>query len=366
MKMVFRWFGKGFDSTSLEYIRQIPGIHGVVTMLSNIPVGETWPLEKIFTMKRMVEAYGLSMEVVESVNVHEDIKLGLPNRDQYISNYIATLSNLGKAGVRVVCYNFMPLFDWIRTELSHELEDGSKVLYYDGASLLGLDPATFAQRFNAGSNGYSLPGWEPERLSTLESQLDQYRNMTEEELWKNLEYFLKAIIPEAEHAGIKMAIHPDDPPWSVFGLLRIIRDEKSLERVVGLVNSPSNGIALCSGALGADEKNDIPSMIRRFGKMDRIPFAHVRNVMRLSAGQEQKIFYDAPHPSFMGSLDMYEIMRAYSEIDYEGYLRPDHGRMIWGENSRPGYGFYDRALGVTYLLGLWEALRKGKERYHDS
>ncbi|GAB6276364.1 MAG: mannonate dehydratase [Rectinema sp.] len=360
MKMVFRWFGEGFDPVPLEYIRQIPGVSGVVPMLSDIPAGDVWPLERILAMKRRVEAHGLAMEVIESVNVHEDIKLGLPDRDQYISNYIATLENLGKAGVKVVCYNFMPVFDWVRTDLSHTLDDGSKVLYYDSAFVDGVDPEAFAKRFNAGSNGFSLPGWEPERLETLRRLFEQYKGMPEEELWRNLEYFLKAVIPAAERAGIKMAIHPDDPPWSVFGLLRIIKNEESLERLVGLVHSPSNGIALCSGALGADARNDIPSIVRRFGGMGRIPFAHVRNVMHTSGQGSHTTFYDAQHLSSMGSLDMYEIMRAYSDIDFEGYIRPDHGRMIWGESGRPGYGFYDRALGVSYLLGLWEALRKGK------
>ncbi|MEN6500725.1 MAG: mannonate dehydratase [Rectinema sp.] len=363
MKIVFRWFGEGFDPVPLEYIRQIPGISGVVPMLSDIPVGEIWPQERIFSMKRRVEAHGLTMEVVESVNVHENIKLGTPDRDRYIDNYIATLENLGKAGVKVVCYNFMPVFDWIRTDLSHELDDGSKVLYYDSTFVEGVTPEAFAKRFSAHSNGFSLPGWEPERLEALTRLFDQYRGMTEEDLWQNLAYFLKAVVPAAERAGIKMAIHPDDPPWPVFGLLRIIRNEQSLERLISLVDSPSNGIALCSGSLGADAGNDIPSMVRRFGGMGRIPFAHVRNVMR-GAGRGTT-FYDAAHPSFIGSLDMYEIMRAYSDIDFEGYMRPDHGRMIWGENSRPGYGFYDRALGVMYLLGLWEALRKGKKQEHD-
>lgn len=334
-------------------------------MLCDVPAGETWPLERILAMKRLVEAHNLGMEVIESVNLHEDIKLGLPSRDRYIDNYITTLENLGKAGVKVVCYNFMPVFDWIRTELSHVLEDGSEVLYYNSALVDGIDPQKFAAEFNAESKGFSLPGWEPERLAVLSRLFDAYKSVQEDDFWCNLEYFLKAVIPAAERAGIKMAIHPDDPPWSVFGLPRIITNEQSLERLVGLVNSPSNGIALCSGALGADSRNDIPALVRRFGRMGRIPFSHVRNVMRLSGEGSQTNFYDAAHPSYMGSLDLFEIMRAYHDIDFNGYLRPDHGRMIWGDRGRPGYGFYDRALGVTYLLGLWEALEKGEVVKHD-
>jgi mannonate dehydratase len=361
MKMCFRWFGEGFDPVPLEFILQIPGISGVVPTLFDVPVGETWPLERILGMKRLIESRNLTMEVIESVNVHEDIKLGFSSRDHYIENYIQTLENLGKAGVKVVCYNFMPVFDWIRTELSHVLEDGSEVLYYDNTLVNGIDPQKFVEDFNVNSKGFSLPGWEPERLAALSLLFDAYKNVREDDLWRNLEYFLKAVVPAAERVGIRMAIHPDDPPWSVFSLPRIITNEQSLERLVGLVDSPSNGITLCSGALGADSRNDIPALVRRFGGMDRIPFGHVRNIMRLSGQGSRTTFYDSAHLSQMGSLDLFEIMRAYHDIHFDGYIRPDHGRMIWGDKGRPGYGFYDRALGVEYLLGIWEALEKGEE-----
>lgn len=362
MKFVFRWFGEGFDPVPLNYIKQIPGISGVVSMLCDIPSGEVWPKEKILSMKEGITKHGLSMEVIESVNVHESIKLGAPNRDLYIGNYIKTIRNLGQAGVKVICYNFMPIFDWIRTELSHTLPDGSQALYYNSAFVNGPSPEEFAAEFTKHSNGFSLPGWEPERLALLKPVFEQYKSLDEDDLWRNLEYFLKAIVPEAERVGIKMAIHPDDPPWSIFGLLRIMKNEKDLERLTSLVNSPSNGIALCSGALGADARNDIPAMIRRFGGAGRIPFAHVRNVMRSAGKVDTSVFYDAPHPTDMGSLDMYQIMRAYSDIGFDGYIRPDHGRMVWGEDGRPGYGFYDRALGVMYLFGLWEALLNERRR----
>jgi mannonate dehydratase len=152
-----------------------------------------------------------------------------------------------------------------------------------------------------------------------------------------------------------MAIHPDDPPWSIFGLPRIIRDEAALERLVKLVDSPSNGIALCSGSLGVDPKNDIPAMVRRFGALSRIHFAHVRNVKIMG----EKRFCETAHPSSAGSLDIYEIIKAYHDVGFSGPLRPDHGRMIWGEEGKPGYGLYDRALGAMYIAGLWEAIEKG-------
>jgi mannonate dehydratase len=362
--MTFRWFGEGYDLVPLAHIRQIPGVSGVVTMLCDIPVGEAWPLDRVLAMKRQVEAAGLGMEVVESVNVHEDIKRGLPSRDRYIENYITSLASLGAAGVKVVCYNFMPIFDWTRTELARVLPDGSTTLSYDDSIVSGLDPQAFAKQIEAGSNGFSLPGWEPERLALLSGLFEAYRGMDGESLWKNLEYFLKAVVPAAERAGIRMAIHPDDPPWPIFGLPRIITGEESLERLVGLVDSPSNGITLCSGSLGADAANDIPALVRRFGAMGRIPFGHVRNVSRRSPSSGASgpgDFHETAHASSAGSLDMFEIMRAYHDIHFDGWLRPDHGRMIWGEKGRPGYGLYDRALGAAYLGGLWEALEKGEE-----
>lgn len=360
MKMVLRWFGEGFDPVPLEYIRQVPGITGVAPMLCDVPAGEVWPLDRIMAMKRQINSHGLDMEVIESVNVHEDIKLGFPTRDLYIDRYIAVLEALGKAGVKVVCYNFMPVFDWIRTELAHVLDDGSTTLSYESALVDGVDPQKLVEDFQANAKGFVLPGWEPERLAVLSRLFEAYKSVGEEDLWHNLEYFLKAVIPTAERVGIKMAIHPDDPPWSLFGLPRIITGERGLERVAGIVDSPSNGITLCSGSLGAESRNDIPALIRRFGSMGRIAFGHVRNVMRRAGKGGRVDFYDAAHFSPMGSLDMYEIMRAYHDIGFEGYIRPDHGRMIWGESGRPGYGFYDRSLGAAYLLGLWEALEKGK------
>lgn len=354
MKMTFRWFGENDDSVTLDQIRQIPAVKGVVGFLSDIPVGELWPMERILEYKKNIEAHGLELEVIESVNIHEDIKLGLPSRDKYIENYKETIKNLGQAGVKVICYNFMPVFDWLRTDLAYKLSDGSEAMLYDDDKLKGLDPIDLVKSTEKNSNGFSLPGWEPDRLKELKNVLKLYENVGEEKLFENYEYFLKAIIPTCEKYDVKMAVHPDDPAWSVFGLPRIVNSKENLDRIVKMVDSTYNGITLCSGALGSSTKNNIPELIRYFGDMGRIHFAHVRNIKILS----EKQFHEVSHLSSDGSFDMFEIMKAYHDIGFEGYMRPDHGRMIWNEKARPGYGLYDRALGVTYLNGLWEAIKK--------
>lgn len=356
MKMTLRWFGSKMDPIPLRYIRQIPGITGVVSSLMDIPAGQTWPLERILELKREVEAADLELEVIESVNVHEDIKLGLPSRDRYIENYIDTLRNLGKAGIKVVCYNFMPIFDWTRSDLAKELPDGSTALAYD-EEIIGRikNPQEFAEQIQKSSAGFEMPGWEPERMAELKKLFAQYEGVGKKELTAHLKYFLEAIVPIAAEADIKMAIHPDDPPWDIFGLPRIATSKEDYDAIIGLVDNPSNGITLCSGSLGADPKNDIPAIVRHFGEKKRIHFAHVRNLKIHRPG----VFNETSHLSSDGSFDMYEIMKAYYDTGFTGYTRPDHGRMIWDEKGRAGYGLYDRALGVAYLNGLWEALDKG-------
>lgn len=354
MKMTFRWFGEGYDTIPLEYVRQIPGSPGIVSALYDVPVGEVWPVEKIEKLKAIIEKAGLELEVIESVNIHDDIKIGLPGRERYIENYKITLRNLAKFGIKVVCYNFMPVFDWIRSDLAKVLPDGSNALSYEKDKIEKVDPAGLADEMEANSNGYELPGWEPERLKTLRLLFQQYKDVDEKKLLENLGYFLREIIPVCEEVDIRMAIHPDDPPWNIFGLPRIVKSRETLQKIVELVDSPYNGITLCSGCLGANPDNDIPAMIRHFGGMGRIHFGHVRNIKIHSRGN----FDESSHLSSDGSLDMFEIMKAYHDIGFKGYIRPDHGRMIWGETGRPGYGLYDRALGIAYLNGLWEAIRK--------
>jgi mannonate dehydratase len=357
MKMTFRWYGKQ-DKITLEQIRQIPGMQGVVWALFDVPVGDVWPLDKIKDITDKIKSYGLDASTVESVNIHEDIKLGLPSRDLYIKNYIESLKNLAKAGVDVVCYNFMPIFDWTRTDLAKPLYDGSTALAFDYHLIEGKDPQTMVKEILDSSNGFSLPGWEPERLKELTHLFEAYKDIDEEKLFDNLGYFLRAVVPEAQKLGIKLAIHPDDPPFSVFGLPRIVTSQKNLERIVNLIDNPSNTLAICSGSLGANLQNDIPKILRHFGKKNRIGFAHIRNVQVHEPG----VFNEVAHKSKYGSLDVYEMMRALYDVGFEGPIRPDHGRMIWGEVGMPGYGLFDRALGANYLCGLWDAICRENSR----
>lgn len=355
MKMTFRWFGEGRDSVSLKQIKQIPGCTGLMGVLDQYAAGEEWPLEVIQDYVKHVHEAGLEAEVIESVNIHEDIKLGKPSRDRYIENYIKTIKSLAQCGVKVIVYNFMPVFDWLRTDLAHVIpEDGSNSLYFDEAELAGMTPIQIVENTAKSSNGFSLPGWEPERLAELQNVLEQYQSIDEDKLRENYKYFLDAIIPTCEEVGIVMACHPDDPAWPIFGLPRIAHSQADFDKIIKLHDSPSNTVCLCTGSLGSDPANDIPSIIRHFGKMNRIGCAHVRNIKFLGHHK----FRESSHLSSDGSLDMYEIMKALYETCPDTYVRPDHGRMIWDEVGRPGYGLYDRALGIAYLNGLWEAIDK--------
>ena len=195
MKITFRWFGTNDDSIKLEQIRQIPGITGVVGALYDVPVGDAWPMEKILELKRTVENAILELEVIESLNVHEDIKLGLPSRDKYIENYKESIRNLAKVGVKVICYNFMPVFDWLRSDLAWKLPDGSEVLYYDNSIIKDVDPIKLVEDMETNSRGFTLPGWEPYRLKELKDTFEKYKNVDEDKLFSNLKYFLENIIP---------------------------------------------------------------------------------------------------------------------------------------------------------------------------
>lgn len=355
MQMTFRWFGSEKDTVTLEQIKQIPNVVGVVPALHYLPAGEAWSEEDVFKMKKEIEDAGLTMECIESVNVHEDIKIGLPTRKKYIENYKTSIRNLAKAGVKVICYNFMPVFDWTRTDLAMNMGDGATCLSYDGVQIEGKSPEDMFKEIDDNSNGYAMPGWETERMPEIKELFEKYKNVTADDLWNNLKYFLEAIMPVCEECDVKMAIHPDDPPWDIFGLPRIIKDRDSLAKLLSMVPSKYNGLTFCTGSLGASSKNDLPAMIREFG--DRIYFAHLRNVKVVD-----NHFNETAHESNTGSLDMYEIVKALQDTGFDGYIRPDHGRMIWGEVARPGYGLFDRALGVAYINGLWEAVKKNGER----
>ncbi|MDM5335570.1 mannonate dehydratase [Ureibacillus composti] len=353
MNITFRWYGRGNDTVTLEHIKQIPGTKGIVWALHNKQAGELWTKEEIKEEVDYIQSFGFHTDVVESVNVHEDIKLGKPTRDQYIENYKETIRNLGEFGVKVICYNFMPIFDWTRTDLFHPLPDGSTALYFDKEKVINLDPQELVNTVSQASE-LSLPGWEPERLARLSELFEEYKGVDEEQLWGNLKYFLEAIIPVAEEVGIQMAIHPDDPPYSIFGLPRIITGADSYERLIQITKSHANAFTLCTGSMGASPENNMVEIAEKYAY--RSPFAHIRNVKI----EENGSFAETSHFTSDGSIDIKSVVKVLSNQNYKGYVRPDHGRHLWGEVCRPGYGLYDRALGIMYLLGLWDAYKNVK------
>jgi mannonate dehydratase len=345
MQLTFRWFGAD-DPIPLAFIRQIPGVTGVVSALYDVPVGEAWPRDRLAMLKADIESAGLDLAVVESIPVHENIKLGWPTRERLIANYCASIRAMGKVGIPVLCYNFMPVFDWMRTDLAMPLDDGSTALAYDDRALAEID-------ISHGTG--DLPGWATAYSSNqLRELLLAYRDVGPDQLWENLAYFLERVVPVAEDAGVRLAIHPDDPPWPIFGLPRIITDGAALDRVVNLVDSPANGVTLCTGSLGALPSTDLPAVARRLGAIGRVHFTHCRNI-RVTG---ERRFHETSHPSASGDVDMFEVLRALRDTGYSGPVRSDHGRMIWNERGRPGYGLHDRALGAAYLNGLWEGLTR--------
>lgn len=358
MEMTLRWYGTGYDTVTLEQIRQIPGVKGVITTLYDTAARDVWSRERIRAMKQEVEASGLKVSGIESVNVHEAIKTASSDRDRFISNYITTLENLGEEGIRLVCYNFMPVFDWTRTELARKRPDGSCVLAYNQEAVDALVPEKMFESIAGDMNGSVMPGWEPERMARVKELFEMYRGIDDEKLFENLKYFLEAVMPVCNKYDIKMAIHPDDPAWSVFGLPRIIINKENILRMMKMVDDPHNGVTFCSGSYGTNPDNDLKDMIHSL--KGRIHFAHVRNLKFNSPVD----FEEAAHLSSDGSFDMYEIIKALYDTGFDGPIRPDHGRMIWGEKAMPGYGLYDRALGAAYLNGLWEAVEKAAERSH--
>ncbi|MBE7178023.1 MAG: mannonate dehydratase [Mucilaginibacter polytrichastri] len=390
LEQTFRWYGPN-DLVTLPAIRQT-GATGIVNALHQIKAGEIWPVEAIAERKQLIEKAGLRWSVVESVNVHESIKTAAPDRDAYIEKYIATLKNLKAAGgPLIVCYNFMPVLDWTRTHLEYPMPDGSTALRFDQTALAAFE--LFILRKKGGEKGYSdeerseaqryfdslsteqiaelthtmmagLPGTK-DVLSVAEflAHLDRYADIDAEKLKENFAYFLRAIIPDAEKLGVKMCVHPDDPPRPIFGLPRIVSTEKDLQDIVGYINSPSNGITFCTGSLGANPANDLPGIVERLGK--HFHFLHLRNVRREADGS----FFEDDHLN--GSSDMHAIMDRLvaqqqkrleeGRSDIAIPMRPDHGHKTLydeGKTSFPGYPLIGRMRGLAELRGLELGIRK--------
>lgn len=348
MKMSFRWYGKS-DPVSLQYISQIPNMHSVVSAVYDVKPGKLWPRESIEKIKKQCEDNGLLFDVVESIPVHENIKLGRDDRDELIDIYCQNIERCAEYGIKCITYNFMPVFDWTRTQLDKKAPDGSTslVMYMD--QLKNLDPL---------KEDIKLPGWDASYTQDeVRDLINAYSELGEEGLWGNLKKFLEKVIPTAEKCGVRMAIHPDDPPYPIFGLPRIITNEENIDRMLAIIDSPANSLCLCTGSLGSGAFNDVPKLVRKYSAMDRIAFMHIRQVKLLGDGS----FEECGHLSKNGSMDMYRIVKALTDTGFDGYVRPDHGRMIWGETGKPGYGLYDRALGAAYINGLFEACEKARE-----
>ena len=370
--MGFRWYGEGNDTVSLDQIRQVPGVETIVWSLHHKQPGEVWEEHEIAAQIAQItqltdehRARGITKTfdaaVVESVNVHESIKLGRDvlglSRDEAIESYRTTLARLGRAGVRVVCYNFMPVFDWLRTDMFHPLPDGSTALFYEKARVDEMTPESVIEAMSSAGGGLTLPGWEPERLASFQELREAYAGVTREDMYASYRYFLDAVVPVCEEHDILLGVHPDDPAFDIFGWPRVVSRKADLERVLSLHPSRRHGLTLCTGSYGSDLGSDPVDAVRTF--VDRIHFSHVRNIKHLPGGD----FVEVAHRACEGSIDTVGIMKAYAEAGYEGWIRPDHGRHLWDENTtnrpRPGYGLYDRALGVQYLLGVWDACRHG-------
>lgn len=353
MEITMRWYGKTYDTVTLEQLRQIRYVTGVIATLMDKLPGDLWPMGEILSLKKAVEDAGFHLAGIESVNVSDAIKVGAPERDKDIDAYIQTLENLGKADIHMVCYNFMPVFDWTRTELDRPRADGSTVMAYNQDKIDAMDPEKMFDAIQGDMNGTVMPGWEPERMAKVKKLFEMYKGVDEDSLFANLKYFLEAIMPVCDKYDINMAIHPDDPGWSVFGLPRIISSQDKLKRMMDMVSNPHNGVTFCTGSYGTNLGNNLIDTIHML--KGRIHFAHVRN-LRFNNGMCD--FEESAHLSEDGAFDMHAIMKALYDIGFTGPIRPDHGRMIWGERAMPGYGLYDRALGAAYLCGLWESIAK--------
>ena len=380
MEKTWRWFGKN-DKITLPMLRQI-GVEGIVTALHEIPNGEVWPLEAILNQKTYIDTYGLRWSVVESLPVSEAIKYGGAERDNLIENYKKSLINLGKAGVKTVCYNFMPVIDWIRTDLEHLWEDGTSSLYFDKIRFAYFD-CLILQRAEAekdytvnelkqmyeldkvitdaekeelvdtiiiktqGFVNGNIKNGDKNPVDTFHHLLAPYKGIDRDALRENLRYFLQAIMPVCDEYGINMCIHPDDPPFPVLGLPRIVTSEEDIAWILHAVNNPHNGLAFCAGSLSAGLHNNVPALARMFAH--RTHFVHLRSTNAFPNGN----FIDASHLG--GRAHIIELIRIFEKERPGVPMRVDHGRMMLGDTDKgynPGYSFHGRMMALAQIEGM--------------
>ena len=376
LKETWRWFGPD-DPVTLPFIRQA-GAAGIVTALHHIPAGDVWTIDEINKRKAVVEEAGLTWDVVESVTVHESIKTRTANYRDYIDKYKQTLMNLASCGINIVTYNFMPVNDWTRTNLDYEMPDGSKALYFNWYDLAVFD-IYILKRSNASDSYHAsvvieaerrfreytatqleqlreivmfgIPGEKKQSIEQMREKLAQYDHINHAFLRESLRLFLAEICPVADEHGISLAIHPDDPPFDILGLPRIVSTEDDIEYILSSVPNKSNGICFCTGSLGAGKHNDLGSIVRRIGS--RLHFVHLRNTQRDGHGN----FYEADHLG--GDTDMYEVVKEILEVQRNRPepipFRPDHGHQMMddlGKVNNPGYSCIGRMRGLAELRGL--------------